>query len=242
MRSDRPASVGRAREYPVQVLAVERVDERHALLECGDVRQAHQDDRAGQSAWIDAVAQLLRCQDRRVFEAVDTGGEHQHGARTPAWNTVASTARAGSGRRRRHGEIDVKTGAKSIGVRRDLTGWVGRRIVSVILIIQNVIFEPRLRYMARHKLSMTMLLSAGLIVAAAATATAQPTSAVRGVVLDEQGAAVPGATVVLRQPSSGLERTTISDGQGRFSSPNLPLGRHEVAVELSGFQPRIERV
>jgi hypothetical protein len=96
--------------------------------------------------------------------------------------------------------------------------------------------------MARHKLSMTMLLSAGLIVAAAATATAQPTSAVRGVVLDEQGAAVPGATVVLRQPSSGLERTTISDGQGRFSIPNLPLGRHEVAVELSGFQPRTERV
>lgn len=89
---------------------------------------------------------------------------------------------------------------------------------------------------------MAVMLSVALSAATAATATAQVTSVVRGVVLDEQGAAVPGATVVLRQPASGLERVTASDGQGRFAIPNLTLGSHDVTVELSGFQPRSQRV
>ena len=95
--------------------------------------------------------------------------------------------------------------------------------------------------MSRHN----FLISFVLCVACAGVpgpATAQVTTVVRGVVLDDQGAAVPGASVALRQPSSGLERVTTTDGLGRFAIPNLPLGSHDVTVELSGFQPRSLRV
>ena len=89
---------------------------------------------------------------------------------------------------------------------------------------------------------MAFMLALALSASVATTVTAQTTSAVRGTVFDEQGAAIPGATVTLRQPSSGLERVTATDGQGRFSVPNLPLGSHDVSVELSGFQTNTQRV
>jgi hypothetical protein len=115
-------------------------------------------------------------------------------------------------------------------------------IVIFVLTIQNLSFERSANTSKRVKWLMALALTAALAAATAATAAAQVTSAVRGVVLDEQGAAVPGATVVLRQPASGLERVTASDGQGRFAIPNLTLGRHDVTVELSGFQPSTQRV
>ena len=96
--------------------------------------------------------------------------------------------------------------------------------------------------MTRHNWLMPLVLALTLSLGLAGTAVAQVTGAVRGVVLDDQGAAIPGALVALRQPSSGLERVTTTDGLGRFLLPNLPLGSHDVTAELSGFQPRSQRV
>lgn len=71
---------------------------------------------------------------------------------------------------------------------------------------------------------------------------AQTPSALTGVVTDAQQAAIPGATVLLRQPSSGLERATVSDAAGHFALPNLPAGTHEVTATLDGFAPASARV
>lgn len=71
----------------------------------------------------------------------------------------------------------------------------------------------------------------------ATTAAAQVTAAIGGVVRDPQGAVLPGATVTVRQPSSGLERLGVSDGSGRFTVPNLPTGHYEVTITLDGFAP-----
>ncbi len=73
-------------------------------------------------------------------------------------------------------------------------------------------------------------------------ATAQVTTTIRGVVLDAQNAAVPGATVALRQPSSGLERVTVSDAGGHFQLPNLPVGTLDLTATLDGFTPALQRV
>ena len=76
----------------------------------------------------------------------------------------------------------------------------------------------------------------------AAPALGQSTTAIAGVVADEQGAAIPGVSVHLRQASSGLERQTTTDSTGRYEIANLPLGVHDVAFRLPGFSPVERRV
>src|SRR5687768_7734787 len=68
-------------------------------------------------------------------------------------------------------------------------------------------------------------------------ALGQTAGSVGGVVEDAQGLPVPGATVRLLQAVSGLERRTVSGGDGRFSLPNIPLDRYTLSVELEGFAP-----
>ena len=68
------------------------------------------------------------------------------------------------------------------------------------------------------------------------TALAQSTAAtVSGSVLDEQKAALPGATVTIRNLDSGQSRSTTSDARGAFQVAGLPPGKYEVSAELAGF-------
>lgn len=68
------------------------------------------------------------------------------------------------------------------------------------------------------------------------TALAQSTAAtVSGSVLDEQKAALPGATVTIRNLESGQPRTTTTDARGTFQIVGVPPGRYELAAELAGF-------
>ncbi len=81
-----------------------------------------------------------------------------------------------------------------------------------------------------------------LVTAHASPARAQATTVIQGSVVDEQGAAVPGATIALRQPSSGLERQTVTDGAGRFALGNLPVGVYDLATTLAGFADERRRI
>jgi len=70
----------------------------------------------------------------------------------------------------------------------------------------------------------------------ATTASAQSTTgSIRGVVNDEQVAVVPGAAVTVRNVDTNMTRTAVTDSGGRFRVTNLPSGRYEVTVALSGF-------
>jgi hypothetical protein len=81
-----------------------------------------------------------------------------------------------------------------------------------------------------------------LVLGHAVCVGAQTTTAIRGIVTDPQGSAVPGATVTVRQPSSGLERLTVSGADGSFDVANLPVGVFVLGVELAGFEPVTRRV
>jgi hypothetical protein len=59
---------------------------------------------------------------------------------------------------------------------------------------------------------------------------------VTGTVRDEQGATVAGATVKLTNPSTGLERTVVTDENGDFNFPELALGTYQVSVSKDGFK------
>jgi hypothetical protein len=71
-----------------------------------------------------------------------------------------------------------------------------------------------------------------------AFAQGETTSAIVGQVSDASGAAVPGATVTVRNTETGLQRIATTDDSGRFNFPQLKPGAYTVRVEAQGFDPR----
>ena len=85
------------------------------------------------------------------------------------------------------------------------------------------------------KLIATSLLGAALVISTGAEA--QETSAtLAGTILDSTKAALPGATVTIRQIETGTRRVVVTDDQGRFQAPALEPGTYGMTVELAGFQ------
>jgi hypothetical protein len=74
-------------------------------------------------------------------------------------------------------------------------------------------------------------------VGVATTAFAQfDRGTISGTVKDAQGGIVPGATVTVTSLQTQQSNTTVTDGSGFYTFPNLAAGRYELVVELSGFK------
>ena len=59
---------------------------------------------------------------------------------------------------------------------------------------------------------------------------------IRGVLTDESGAVVPGATVIARNTGTGVETSRRTTEAGLYSLAPLPAGKYEVMVSADGFQ------
>src|ERR1700688_2216579 len=57
-----------------------------------------------------------------------------------------------------------------------------------------------------------------------------------GTVTDPSGAVVAGATVKVRNVATGLERTTVTSGDGSYTVSELPIGTYSVTLGQAGFQ------
>lgn len=75
------------------------------------------------------------------------------------------------------------------------------------------------------------------VVAAAAPAFAQQRGSVSGRVVDAGGLALPGATVTIKEQSTGFERTVVTAETGAFTVPNLDPGVYTITADLPGFAP-----
>ena len=73
---------------------------------------------------------------------------------------------------------------------------------------------------------------------AKALAQGETTSAIVGQVRDTTDAVVPGATVTITNPETGLKRSARTDDAGRFNFPQLKPGTYSVRAEAQGFEPR----
>lgn len=64
----------------------------------------------------------------------------------------------------------------------------------------------------------------------------QGTTEVRGRVVDEQGAVLPGVTVTVTNQDTGMFRETVSGADGSFIASGIVPGVYEVAAALQGFK------
>jgi len=83
--------------------------------------------------------------------------------------------------------------------------------------------------------SFLLALAAALCLAAAAHAQGTA-SRVTGVVLDQTGAVVPGATVTLTNEGTNVSFTTETTSTGTYAFDVVQVGTYTVAVEKSGFK------
>src|SRR5947209_13123155 len=80
-----------------------------------------------------------------------------------------------------------------------------------------------------------LLLTIGLL--APATALAQTgAGSLTGIVNDQSGATVPGATVTATNQATNVDYTAVSNDAGNYTVTSLPIGMYVVKVELSGFK------
>src|SRR5678815_5726373 len=73
-------------------------------------------------------------------------------------------------------------------------------------------------------------------VLAPASAFAQSTAEIRGIVQDESSGVIPGVSVTAINQLTGLQRSAVSDSGGRYNFPRLPVGTYRVEAELQGFR------
>ena len=76
-----------------------------------------------------------------------------------------------------------------------------------------------------------------LVCSFAGAAAAQVGGSVSGVVKDPSGGVMPGVNVTAVNTTLGTMFTTITDGQGLYSFPKLPVARYDVTMQIDGFKP-----
>ena len=61
---------------------------------------------------------------------------------------------------------------------------------------------------------------------------------IRGTVVDDSGAALPGVTVTATHIDTGTSRTAVTSTTGVFLMPALQVGRYKLQLELDRVQHR----
>src|SRR6266550_3201891 len=65
---------------------------------------------------------------------------------------------------------------------------------------------------------------------------ARDTASLFGNITDAQAAVVPGARVTVTNTATGLSRNVVTDSNGGFVFPLLPVGTYNLSVEQTGFR------
>jgi hypothetical protein len=71
---------------------------------------------------------------------------------------------------------------------------------------------------------------------AATCLRAQSTGSITGTVSDPTGASIPGATVTVASPATGLSRVAETNASGNFVFPDLPIGAYTLQITKAGFE------
>jgi hypothetical protein len=91
-------------------------------------------------------------------------------------------------------------------------------------------------YMQFRHVGVGCLLLLALVAGSAPVTAQEINGTIAGTVRDESGSVMPGVTVTVRNPATGLERVQQSDSTGAFRIPGLPFGTFTLVAALEGFR------
>ena len=75
-----------------------------------------------------------------------------------------------------------------------------------------------------------------LLAAGTTFGQAKTTNTLSGVVVDNTGAIVPGASVAVKHNATGVTQSSVTNSDGAFSFPSLDIGAYTVTISLQGFK------
>jgi hypothetical protein len=81
-----------------------------------------------------------------------------------------------------------------------------------------------------------------ILTTAASAQSVGNSGSINGSVVDPTGAVVPNAAVEIRNPVSGLDRSTTTDNAGRFGFTNVPFNPYHLTVTAQGFSSYVQDV
>src|SRR5206468_5106255 len=87
----------------------------------------------------------------------------------------------------------------------------------------------RLRGMGVLPIALVVLLPA-------ATFAQTGAASLTGIVTDQSGAAIPGATVTATNQATNVDYTAVSNEAGNYTITSVPVGTYVVKAELTGFK------
>jgi hypothetical protein len=88
----------------------------------------------------------------------------------------------------------------------------------------------------KARLCVLAVACAALAIAIPAWAQGGTSSTLAGVVVDTGGGVIPGADIIVKNDATGVQQTSVTNGQGAFSFPGLNVGTYTVTVSLQGFK------
>jgi len=93
---------------------------------------------------------------------------------------------------------------------------------------------------ARRLLQSLSVLTIFVLLFSATVAAQQARGTLRGVITDELGAVIVGATVTLTD-ASGVQKKTTTNGEGVYTFAGLPLGPYKLQASSTNFTSSDER-
>jgi outer membrane receptor protein involved in Fe transport len=101
----------------------------------------------------------------------------------------------------------------------------------------NQFFRP-FRLQMAAKMGVKTILAVVILLLVSVPAVGQlSTATASGTISDQDGAVIPNATVLFTQTDTNFTRSIVTDNEGTYRAPFLPIGPYTVKVSAPGFEP-----
>ena len=110
------------------------------------------------------------------------------------------------------------------------------RVTSTIRLGENRVTGTK-RMTRRGSLSLCLLVASACWIGVSPAYAQTAAGEITGVVHDQDGAAVPGATITVTETRTNLQRVVVSTRDGVYTAASLAPGEYRLDVELAGFKP-----
>ncbi|MBA2306349.1 MAG: TonB-dependent receptor [Acidobacteria bacterium] len=95
---------------------------------------------------------------------------------------------------------------------------------------------------SRNRSPIVLLLITWLaVIGSASPSYSQTVGSIEGSVIDSSGGTLPGVAIQVTNEQTGIARTLVTDGEGRYRARDLALGEYRVEASLAGFQTVVRR-